>query len=1310
MVIENAYALEEIKLGRRGENQARKVVFDVLGKWREGYGDGVASLIVQRNGDAQPYPVTVTEDNGALVWLVSSVDTAVAGEGAAELRYTVGDTIVKSQIYKTRVRETLEDSGEAPPPAYQSWVDEVLQAAADAETAVSKMPYVDEATGNWFKWDATAGAFADTGVAATGPQGEVGPKGDTGEQGPKGETGATGPKGDTGATGAQGPKGETGATGATGPQGPKGETGPRGPQGEQGIQGEIGPAGPQGAKGDKGDAFTYSDFTAAQLAALKGDKGDTGPQGEKGDTGATGSTGPEGPRGPQGEQGPQGVQGVAGKTPVKGTDYFTPTDVDEIAAAAAEKVDISGKLDKPANDASSAAGQVLTKTADGQEWAAVTAAIGYTPASKDTVDAIVNDCLETVTVPGENYNLLKAGYLIVKRRLIAGSTENVESSNYYNFVLKTVPVKYGKYYRITTKTDDKRTSLEITRINRVQKDGTVIADSYVVEDGLTIGNFYIKPKSNNVFYVNDPDTVGVEIQVYSRVPTITFEVKFAADLIANEVMLVEGDSYDDVMSRSVILPYLNGDEPGKATAGFIVKPDATKTNKDYSTASRKMIHKLRAYDPDYLPNDRFVRAISDLRDATAKDFTLTVANTTGATIKNAAVAIGLHNTVGVIPANNNAPFQIYDDVFSAPTGIKFWDGETELPYYIESESDCNYYLDRTIKTDQKTLAVFPDGKIAVWNGTAARMRLTADDGATWTNICTNITSQPYRILLPDSEGNLFVASADGKYLYKYTAVDGYQSGTTVIDMSALDTQIGSILAEDSEGNLYIGTYQSAPWHCVIRKSTDHGDTWAIVFDTTSSQHVHNIYINRKVTPNEIFIGLDNHTGYVETYLSTDAGATWTKISENIPYRNCDYAFRYAGEHFYIGCGERNVLGGAALYKTTDYNDPNAYYTLFDNGQGIRDVTNVIDGSDDVLIAGGCVGDPVMAEQLFLSEDKGETWRTVYYRPWLTKQNIAGRGLRTFSRKGSQILASAYDDFTLRFSYGGGAKTILAIVSVGDIPPGGKTITLKTGYAASLERMDEVLTAYEHIDGKVADIRITDGAVVDNVSGKRVLTDKTEYVEANTRLGQTPEDKVLSTASYRLRDSVNLGKLSHLNFSKGFTVSMLFRKEDGKKYLEDGVIHPIFQSGSTKFCLWYRSLVLISGDTSIYARKLYLDDAYLNSVNPNYVRLTVYYTADDLPVANVYTSNNFLDQDVKCTSYPITENLSANDFLVGDSAASAPNIARIEIYNRVLTHAEIMSLTNGCNFALGSAAYTEAAGSGIVQDVLNALPKYDGGVN
>lgn len=50
----------------------------------------------------------------------------------------------------------------------------------------------------------------------------------------------------------------------------KGEQGERGLQGVQGIQ---------GVQGVKGDAFTYSDFTAEQLAALKGEKGDKGEPG-----------------------------------------------------------------------------------------------------------------------------------------------------------------------------------------------------------------------------------------------------------------------------------------------------------------------------------------------------------------------------------------------------------------------------------------------------------------------------------------------------------------------------------------------------------------------------------------------------------------------------------------------------------------------------------------------------------------------------------------------------------------------------------------------------------------------------------------------------------------------------------------------------------------------------------------------------------------------------------------------------------------------------------------------------------------------
>ena len=90
--------------------------------------------------------------------------------------------------------------------------------------------------------------------------------------------------------------------------------------GATGPQGDTGPQGPHGEKGDKGDAFTYSDFTAEQLAALKGEKGDTGPQGPKGDTGDTGSQGPKGDKGDTGAQGDTGPQGPKGDTGAAGAD------------------------------------------------------------------------------------------------------------------------------------------------------------------------------------------------------------------------------------------------------------------------------------------------------------------------------------------------------------------------------------------------------------------------------------------------------------------------------------------------------------------------------------------------------------------------------------------------------------------------------------------------------------------------------------------------------------------------------------------------------------------------------------------------------------------------------------------------------------------------------------------------------------------------------------------------------------------------------------------------------------------------------
>lgn len=96
---------------------------------------------------------------------------------------------------------------------------------------------------------------------------------------------------------------------------------------------------PKGAKGDKGDAGASGEPGKDGTNGSPGADGITPHIGDNGnwylgttDTGkpSRGETGLQGPVGPVGPQGPQGEKGVDGKTPVKGTDYWTAADKQEI--------------------------------------------------------------------------------------------------------------------------------------------------------------------------------------------------------------------------------------------------------------------------------------------------------------------------------------------------------------------------------------------------------------------------------------------------------------------------------------------------------------------------------------------------------------------------------------------------------------------------------------------------------------------------------------------------------------------------------------------------------------------------------------------------------------------------------------------------------------------------------------------------------------------------------------------------------------------------------------------------------------------
>ena len=77
--------------------------------------------------------------------------------------------------------------------------------------------------------------------------------------------------------------------------------------------------------------------------------------------------GPQGPQGPEGPQGPQGIQGekgdpgadgangADGHTPVKGVDYFTPAEIEDIAGQAAGKLTTDQSLSVAGKAADAAA-------------------------------------------------------------------------------------------------------------------------------------------------------------------------------------------------------------------------------------------------------------------------------------------------------------------------------------------------------------------------------------------------------------------------------------------------------------------------------------------------------------------------------------------------------------------------------------------------------------------------------------------------------------------------------------------------------------------------------------------------------------------------------------------------------------------------------------------------------------------------------------------------------------------------------------------------------------------------------------------
>lgn len=118
------YGNRRIKLGKQGEHEVRQIAFD-LTFMIERYGDGLATLVFQRNGDPAPYTITATRSENLLTWTVNETDTAVAGPGKAEIRWYVSGALAKTVIFTTETIESIVSETEVPD-RLQTWYDQLI--------------------------------------------------------------------------------------------------------------------------------------------------------------------------------------------------------------------------------------------------------------------------------------------------------------------------------------------------------------------------------------------------------------------------------------------------------------------------------------------------------------------------------------------------------------------------------------------------------------------------------------------------------------------------------------------------------------------------------------------------------------------------------------------------------------------------------------------------------------------------------------------------------------------------------------------------------------------------------------------------------------------------------------------------------------------------------------------------------------------------------------------------------------------------------------------------------------------------------
>ena len=212
------------------------------------------------------------------------------------------------------------------------------------------------------------------------------------------------------------------------------------------------------------------------------------------------------------------------------------------------------------------------------------------------------------------------------------------------------------------------------------------------------------------------------------------------------------------------------------------------------------------------------------------------------------------------------------------------------------------------------------GKIVVIDA-SGNVWLYTEGGDGWTQVATGtFASQIAGIsfLFADSRGYLFFCSTVTNYNIIYRSTDNGANWSSVKTFP-LTTDSGAPIAEDDQGNLYVGTYGSlgaGSNSCKLYKSTDGGANWSDIsanMPSTPHRHIHGCWWDSYRSL--LFVTHGDNGASSRIFVSDDRGATfstWTASAQGTAMAfTADYVF-YAADQ----ASDRGVYRTAAAAGIT----------------------------------------------------------------------------------------------------------------------------------------------------------------------------------------------------------------------------------------------------------------------------------------------------------------------------------------------------------------------------------------------------------